>query len=208
MKIIIRWDIFLEKVGTQEKNNPKTQKDFGLRQRMRSIKWNLQFLCLQKPHPLFMSKKNVSCYWESVCLAWKTCFFGRCFTFEWRQRAKMLSYIGRKDHKLVKLEQLNWNPLGEREGFPLPLEASGAFWIRLVSFFGGKNPGQVMFEAHIYVCCEGCEHGQGTGTEGSRLESGAIVGLMAQAESTSGLHIWCCARLSACRHCAISASMH
>lgn len=42
-------------------------------------------------------------------------------------------------------------PFGEREGFPLPLEATGAFWIRLVSFFGGKNPGQVMFEA-AYMC--------------------------------------------------------
>jgi len=41
---------------------PTVQKDFGLRQRMRPIKQNLWFLCLQKPHPLFVPKKNVSCY--------------------------------------------------------------------------------------------------------------------------------------------------
>lgn len=44
-----------------EKKIPSA-KYFSLRQRTLSIKANAGFLCLKKPHPLFMLKKNVSCY--------------------------------------------------------------------------------------------------------------------------------------------------
>lgn len=137
---------------------------------MLSLKGNLQLLCLKKPHPLFMFKRNGSSYWETVCLARKKCLCGRCFTFEWRQRAKMWSCIGSNDHRLMELEKFSWKPLGKGEDFP-SLARQVGYLEKAKLFLGGKNAGQAMCRAGV-PCA------------------------IALAEGTSGLHI--CASVHTC----------
>lgn len=175
---------------------------------MLSIKGNLWLLCLKKPHPLFMSKKNGSCDWESVCLAWKKCFCGRCFTFEWCQRAKMLSYIGCKKPQAWWSWNNSVETLWGKGRISPPSQGKQGFLHNAGLLLGGeKKPSAGNVSSCMNVHHEGCEHSRGCWYPGAMARAWCHRRHY-WAESTSALHIWCWACLPALGHCAISVSMH
>lgn len=164
-------DIIFLKAGTQEQKINQNATDFGLRQRMLSLKGNLQLLCLRKPHPLFMFERNGSSYWESVCLARKKMFVWEMFYIWVTPESQNVKLYWQQWPQARVAGKIQLKAFGERGGFPLPPSpGKWDIWTRPSSFWAGTV--------------------QGWGALGT---SGCTSGPCTPA------HLWLCA-VSACMH--------